>query len=160
GLIPDDKSLPLTVHDGQAKQRDLSLPADSREPEPTWVSARKDARAPEPLYLKQRQVPYWFEYLADKKLVYFQCNQVWGAGHEETIEQFCARLFHFIDTNDVRALVIDLRWNNGGNNFLNKPLTHGLIRCDKVNRPGKLFVIVGRNTFSAAMCGATDIERH
>ena len=65
-----------------------------------------------------------------------------------------------VESNDVDKLVIDLRWNGGGNNFLNRPLVHGLIRCDKVNQPGKLFVIVGRNTFSAAQCGATQIERY
>ena len=34
------------------------------------------------------------------------------------------------------------------------------MRCDKVNQQGKLFVIIGRNTFSAAQCGATQIERY
>ena len=53
-----------------------------------------------------------------------------------------------------------MRWNKGGNNFLNAPILEGLIRSTKINQPGKLFVIVGRNTFSAAMCGATQIERY
>jgi sugar lactone lactonase YvrE len=159
GIIPDDKSLPLTVRDAKGKERNVALPGDSGEPEGSWVSARKGAGAPEPLYLKKRQVGYWFEYLPEKKLVYFQYNQVQDGG-EETIEKFCGRLFRFIDDNEVRALVIDLRWNGGGNNFLNRPLVHGLIRCDKVNQPGKLFVVVGRNTFSAAMCAAADLERH
>ena len=39
-------------------------------------------------------------------------------------------------------------------------LVHGLIRCDKVNRPGHLFVLAGRRTFSAAMNGAVDVERN
>jgi hypothetical protein len=39
-------------------------------------------------------------------------------------------------------------------------LVHGLIRCDKVNRSGHLFVLVGRRTFSAAMNGSVDIERN
>lgn len=30
----------------------------------------------------------------------------------------------------------------------------------KINQRGKLFVIVGRQTFSAAMNGAAEIERH
>jgi hypothetical protein len=37
---------------------------------------------------------------------------------------------------------------------------HGLVRCDRINRRGKLFVIIGRNTFSAAVCGASEIEQH
>ena len=37
---------------------------------------------------------------------------------------------------------------------------HRLIGCRKVNRRGRLFVIIGRATFSAAQNGATMIERH
>jgi tetratricopeptide (TPR) repeat protein len=159
GMVPDDKSLPMTVRGAQGKERDVILPADSAEPEPSWISARKNAPAPEPLYLKKQRDPYWFEYVPEKKLVYFQYNQVWEEGQKETIKQFSERLFKFIDQNDVARLVIDMRWNGGGNNFLNEPIVHGLIRCDKVNQKGKLFVIVGRDTFSAAMCGAAQIER-
>jgi tetratricopeptide (TPR) repeat protein len=159
GVIPDDKSLPLTICDTKGQEREVVLPADSGEPRPTWVSAREHAGAPEPLYLKNLRQAYWFEYLPDQKLVYFQYNAVANQG-KETLEQFCKRLFRFIEEHEVSRLVIDLRWNGGGNNFLNEPLIHGLIRCDKVNQQGKLFAIVGRNTFSAAMCGAQQIERH
>src|SRR5262249_47578330 len=55
---------------------------------------------------------------------------------------------------------LDMRWNGGGNNFLNEPLVNGLVQCRKVNRPGHLFVIAGRNTFSAAMCAAAQIDWH
>jgi Flp pilus assembly protein TadD/sugar lactone lactonase YvrE len=158
GLIPDDKSLPLTIKDADGVQRDVVLPADTGEPEKTWIAARPSG-ATAPLYLKNTGTAYWFEHLLAEKLVYFQYNMVTNQG-SETFEQFCTRLFQFINDTDVERLVIDLRWNGGGNNFLNRPLLHGLIRCDKINRPGKLFVIVGRNTFSAAMCGAADIERH
>ena len=37
---------------------------------------------------------------------------------------------------------------------------HRLIGCRKVNRRGRLFVIIGRATFSAAQNGASMIERH
>jgi hypothetical protein len=43
---------------------------------------------------------------------------------------------------------------------LNRPLVHHLIRSDRVNQWGKLFVITGRCTFSAAMNLAVDLERH
>jgi tetratricopeptide (TPR) repeat protein len=159
GLIPQDKSLPLTVRDKHGKERDVTLAADAADAEPSWVSARKEAPAPEPLYLKKRRTAYWFEYLPEEKLVYCQYNQVWDGGEKESLEKFFGRLFRFIEGNDVGRLVLDLRWNGGGNNFLNEPLIHGLIRCDKINQPGKLFVIVGRVTFSAAMCAAAQIER-
>jgi hypothetical protein len=43
---------------------------------------------------------------------------------------------------------------------LNRPLIHRLIRCDTINQWGKLFVVIGRRTFSAAMNLAVDLERH
>jgi tetratricopeptide (TPR) repeat protein len=158
GLIPDEKVLPLTIKDVAGKERDVTFPADSGDPEKTWISVRRDAAEAVPLYLKNVRKAYWFEYLPADKLVYFQYNSVTDEGNE-TFEKFCTRLFQFITDHDVDRLVIDLRWNGGGNNFLNKPLIHGLIRCDKINQSRKLFVVIGRNTFSAAMCGAVQIER-
>jgi hypothetical protein len=35
-----------------------------------------------------------------------------------------------------------------------------MIRCDKLAPRGKSLVIVGQKTFSAAQCGATQIERY
>jgi hypothetical protein len=57
------------------------------------------------------------------------------------------------------VLVIDLRWNGGGNTFLAQPLLHHLIGCARIRRRGGLFVIIGRGTFSAAQNTATAIQR-
>jgi hypothetical protein len=43
---------------------------------------------------------------------------------------------------------------------LNQMLIHRLIRSDKINQAGRLFVVVGRYTFSAGMMLAAEIERH
>jgi tetratricopeptide (TPR) repeat protein/sugar lactone lactonase YvrE len=158
GLIPTDKSLLLTIQDAQGREREVSLPADAGAPEQNWISARPSAKGSQPLYLKHTRSAYWFESVDAEKMVYFQWNEVCDQG-SETFEAFCTRLFRFIDGHDVERLIIDLRGNGGGDNFLNPPLIHGLIRCDKINQPNKLFVIAGRNTFSAAMCAAADIER-
>jgi hypothetical protein len=39
-------------------------------------------------------------------------------------------------------------------------LIHALVRADKINSAGKLFVIVGRQTLSAAMDLSIQLERH
>jgi tetratricopeptide (TPR) repeat protein len=159
GLTTNASELALTLRSGDGKERTVNLKATSKGPGADWVDARTATPGPEPHYLKKRKSNYWFEYLPDSKTVFFQFNAV--QNHPgETLEKFCGRLFSFLDKTDVDRLVIDLRFNDGGNNFLNKPLIHGLIRCPKVNRPGHLFVIAGRNTFSAAQCAATQIERH
>jgi hypothetical protein len=158
GLTADTDKANITVRDTSGNTRTVTLLATVGQPMPTWVTARKDATSPEPLYLKNRRTPYWFEYLPESKTVFFQYNQV-GNKPDEPLTAFCEKLFKFINENAVERLVIDMRWNGGGNNFLNRPLVQGLIRNEKINQRGKLFVIVGRNTFSAAMNGATEIEQ-
>jgi hypothetical protein len=97
--------------------------------------------------------------LPDSKTVYFQFNVV--TGHStETFSDFVNRLFTFIDEQKIEKLIIDLRWNNGGNTKLLPPLIQNLIRCDPINREGHLFVITGRYTYSAGMNAATLMERN
>ncbi len=158
GLIPDGDRVALTVRDGQDRERTVVLPARGGKVSADWVDARARAPGPAPLYLKNRDAAYWFEYLPASRTVFFQFNRV-RDDPKEPFEKFCGRLFAFIDKNAVERLVIDARWNSGGDNTLLGPLVRGLVRCDKVNRRGKLFVIIGRNTFSAAQCAVTWIER-
>jgi hypothetical protein len=113
---------------------------------------------PRPLHLRHRDLPYWFEYLPASDLVYFQYNAV--LDHPaEPFAAFCDRLFGFIQQRRPARLVIDMRWNGGGNTFLARPLLHHLIACPAINRRGALFVIIGRLTFSAAQNTATAIDR-
>ncbi len=159
GLIPSMEKVELTVRDIKGIMRTVTLTGNSGRPTPEWITVRSKTTTSEPLYLKKRTLNFWFEYLPESKTVFFQFNAV-ANSQEESLAVFCERLFKFINENDVERLVIDMRWNGGGNNFLNRPLVHGLISNQKINQRGKLFVIIGRNTFSAAMNGATEIGKH
>ncbi|MFZ0749541.1 MAG: hypothetical protein WAM70_09300, partial [Pyrinomonadaceae bacterium] len=65
----------------------------------------------------------------------------------------------FINEKEVEKLVVDMRWNNGGNTLLLRPLLQGVIKNEKINRRGKLFIIIGRRTYSAAQNAATYFDR-
>ncbi|MBS1716176.1 MAG: hypothetical protein JSS72_00410 [Armatimonadetes bacterium] len=126
-------------------------------PKDEWILLR--SKAPEtPLTFKKREKLYWYEYLPDTKTVYFQFNGVQNQEKGPSIKAFSEEMFKFIDSHDVDRLIVDTRWNGGGNNFLNKPLLLGLIKS-KVNENGKLFVITGQFTFSAAQCFVSQVER-
>ncbi len=157
GMTSTDKEMSITIQDAGGVERTVRVPGMDTANESDWVHARNLSANPLPLTFSHREKNYWFQYLSDQKLVYFQYNEV-ADQEPEAMGQFCGRMFKFIDDNDVQALVIDLRWNGGGNNFLNKPLIGGLIRCTKLNKPGKIFTVIGRSTFSAAMCCAAQIE--
>jgi hypothetical protein len=123
-----------------------------------WVALCDTVAAPLPLYLRNCDLKYWSEYLPEQGLVYFQFNSV-GDQEPEALAAFCDRLFAFIGRHPVSKLVVDVRWNGGGDTFLTQPLLHHLISCAKINQPGGLYVIIGRATFSAAQNMATAIER-
>lgn len=111
------------------------------------------------LYLRHLDRYHWFEHLPEHRLVYAAFNVVRDAP-AETVAGFADRLFTFINEQGVEYLVLDLRHNGGGNNMLNRALVHALIKCERINRIGRLFVVTSRRTFSAAMNAAVDIERN
>ncbi len=123
-----------------------------------WALLPDGASAPLPLYLRNCDLPYWFEHLIADRTVYMQFNSVRDHA-AEPLDRFCERLFSYIDRHDPDKLVIDLRWNGGGNTLLTQPLLHHLIASRRINERGRLFVIIGRATFSAAQNMATAIER-
>jgi hypothetical protein len=123
-----------------------------------WVALTDTATVPLPLHLRHRELPFWFEYRPADDLVYFQFNSV--RDHPaETFAAFCDRLFGFVEDRNAGRLVIDMRWNGGGNTLLSQYLLHHLIASRRLSRRGALFVIIGRLTFSAAQNTVTAIER-
>jgi tetratricopeptide (TPR) repeat protein len=112
-----------------------------------------------PLYLKERLNPYRYEFLPDSGTLYVQYNQVRDKD-DEPVAAFCNRVFTFVESHDVEKFILDVRLNHGGNNYLNKPLLLGLIQSRKINQRGKLFVVIGRGTFSAAQNLVNEIEKY
>ncbi len=155
GLVDNQEAVPLTVEkDGVQTTVILTpeagfLPLDEFVLPADWVDAR-DPAAPRPLWQKDPASHFWFEYLSDSRTLYVQFNAV-AHNPDETIEAFFKRVMAFADTHQVDRFVLDERSNGGGNNTLLRPMIHAFIRSDTVNQPGKLFTIIGRQTFSAAM---------
>lgn len=154
--IPSDEVVPMKFRKSDGTVVDVALKPVGNFDVATAV--RMHSTGEEPLYLRHREKPYWFEYLPESKTVYFQYNGVRNDPSENTT-QFAKRMFDFITANDVERLVVDARWNGGGNSFLNLPLVNGIISSPKVNSQGHLFVVIGRSTFSAAQNFVTDIGR-
>lgn len=125
-------------------------------PKEGWVDMRDGA--PAPLWLKDPKNKFWFEQLPGTKVVYAQLNEVNNKA-EESLEVFSKRLLAFVEANDVERLVLDLRLDRGGNGELLRPLVLGLIKS-KLNRRGRLFVLMGRSTWSAAQFLLNRLEEY
>ena len=70
------------------------------------------------------------------------------------------KLFQLIHSNPTKRLVIDIRQNGGGDFFEGRRhLIQPLKKQPALNQKGRLFVIIGRQTFSAAMVNAIDFRK-
>lgn len=126
-------------------------------PQPGWVDARDSAKQAGPLWLKDPQNKFWLQDLPDKRAVYIQLNQI-GNKDDETMESFSKRILALVDSKPVDRLVLDLRLNRGGNGEFNRPILRALIKANKIDEKGKLFVLVGRSTWSAAQFLVNNLE--
>ncbi|RLD27832.1 MAG: hypothetical protein DRI70_04165 [Bacteroidetes bacterium] len=122
-----------------------------------WLDVRDQKDTP--LYLKNLDKIYYYEYLPEQKTVYVRQSQVQD-DPSENIPEFYTRVFDFIENNDVEKLVIDVRLNGGGNNYKNKAVITRIIESEKINKVGKLYVIIGRRTFSACQNLVNEMDNY
>jgi hypothetical protein len=157
GVVDDMENLPLLIKDSSGTEREIVVKPQDRLAAVNYVQAFELPGKPVPLWLKNRTDPHWFEFLPEKRAVFCQINAIQDKP-AETMAQFASKLADFIEANPVERLVVDLRWNGGGNNYLNRSFILALVRSVKVNRYGRLFTLIGRTTFSAAMHLTIDLE--
>jgi hypothetical protein len=150
GVIPKVGPSDFTLEEDSGQRFKLRI-----RPIPAGTSDSGEiARSPVPLPFQHPQDPFWFRYLPDSKTVYADWRSY------QDLEATSARLFEFIGTHPVNRLIIDMRWNAGGNFAKGREyLIYKIMFMPKLNRAGHLFVITGRGTFSAAMTNVTDFRR-
>ena len=101
---------------------------------------------------------YWFEYLKEEQALYFQYNVCWDQNNRPTFSEVTKELFQFMDNNPVERLIIDVRQNSGGEPNTAQSLINGLAKRTKFTEEGRLFVLVGRRTYSAALTNAVHLR--
>lgn len=115
-----------------------------------------------PLYLKNKNKNYYFEYLSKNKVLYIQQNKMKnekGSG-AESIKEFYNRVYNYIESNDVDRLILDLRFNGGGSSSNIIPIIRTIIKSKKIDQLGKLYVIIGRRTFSASQNLVNELNKY
>jgi hypothetical protein len=124
-----------------------------------WIDARDLSATPDPLWLTKKpdSTLWWFTVIPGTRAGYAQINQVRN-GTTETFEHYSEQLLSFVDTANIDRLIIDVRLNRGGNGDLLRPLERGLLKRPKINQRGRLFILAGRSTWSAAQFFLNDMS--
>jgi hypothetical protein len=149
GIIPDRNSARYALATDDGKQMVVDFKALPTGEEPKWVHAAAQ------LPLSQQPVSgsAACTYLREARTLY--CNVRWirdlaGPARE---------MFETLSREHPDKLVIDLRQNGGGDyNVGLKHLIEPLQKEKDTNRKGHLFVLIGPNTFSAAMSNAAQFR--
>lgn len=122
-----------------------------------WVDAYSSSE--KPLWMRSGMEYRSMEYLKDTKTLYIRHSATLNDG-DKTIVKFFKEMVDFIDTHDVEKLILDVRMNGGGNNYLNKPIITSIIQAQKINQKGKFYCIIGRRTFSACQNLVNELEKY
>ena len=114
-----------------------------------WIKPKPDA----PLWEQRRVEQFWTTYWVDLQTLYVNFR-----GYEN-LAQSTDSLFGELDRLRPARLIIDLRDNGGGDYEKGRRLVIEPIKQRTwINSPGRLFVMIGRGTFSAAMVNAVDFD--
>ena len=151
----------LTAESGDRIRREVSMSAIS--PNDTSFSWRLAApvgtpREQRPMWLEDTRNNFWERRLPDMKALYIQFNAVQHKS-EQSIGEYAEKIVSGLQKKPVRNLILDLRHNGGGNNFLIWPLVR-LVAFHEMSDPSnKTFVITSRATFSACQDFVNFLDR-
>jgi hypothetical protein len=119
---------------------------------PKWIWAYTGVQ---PLYQQDRSIPYFATALAGGT-IYFRYNSCVN-DPRKPFSKFVEDLKNTLGRPGVNRLIIDLRNNGGGNSAILDPFI-GWLKTSPLNRKSRLFVLIGRPTFSSAILNAVRLK--
>jgi len=152
----DADTFELTIKDDQG-ERTVSLDCTVPEARPQWASFTQQFKNGMPLAYRKSSGNYQTEFLDDSKTMYLAYNKCRDA------EDFPMKLLiEFIMTKseelDAGRLIIDLRFNGGGDETILWPMMDALKKSNRFKDKGDIIVLISRWTFSSAMTNAHQLK--
>jgi hypothetical protein len=116
-------------------------------------------------YIEKDSVYYVRYNICESKWTAFYTGVMFGQPHEPlksipSFSRFKKQVLKDLKHKPVKKLVFDLRTNGGGNSSLGTKLIKKISKIKSINQEGKIFVLVGRKTFSAAFENTIDFKKH
>lgn len=125
-----------------------------------------------PLSLMHPKEYFWYELKKENNVLYAQYNTCWGKEAElkygsgsvskanslPSFNEFSDSIFNILSNNKISKFVFDLRFNTGGSSPQGTEFANKIASFAQINKKGKLFVVLGRGTFSSAILNALDFK--
>jgi hypothetical protein len=97
----------------------------------------------------KHNINYDYKFIEENNTLYFEYNVCAETG--KGFKDFNTKMFKDIESKSIKKIVIDLRANSGGNSEVLNPFIDKLKTYIKDNKNVKVYILVGRHTFSAGM---------
>ena len=148
GIGGRGESASWTIGDTRGGQRTVTLEPQMVD-DADWTRPKPDA----PLWRQRPEEQFWTAYWGDAETLYVNFR-----GYDD-LARNADRFFGELDRLRPARLIIDLRDNGGGDYEKGRRMViEPLAQRSWINRRGRLFVMIGRQTFSAAMVNAVDFD--
>jgi hypothetical protein len=156
GVVPDPSRVTLVLErDGASTTVELAASSDMHR---AWGRPDLPARAGV-TWLEGRERSWRLQVLEAERALYVQYNEVRAQSTDgQTLADFGSEIVRTFGEHGLERLIVDVRSNGGGDNTTFGPLIAAL-QTPSINRPGVLFGLIGRGTFSAAGNFVTVLER-
>ena len=151
GVKERDGSIRLTVDDPRSGTREVRLFFTSTREEQEHF--RKVQAVPTTVYASAGQRYYWHRYLEDSRTLYVQYN-VCAKDPKLSMDEFTRQVRTELNNRPVERVVLDLRFNGGGDSRVINPLKDAI-----TSRQRPVFVLIGTGTFSSAIDNAIQMKR-
>ena len=158
-LAGADGDLVLTLQRTNGPSFTVEVAPSNPNPASTtnWISAEEELRIPPPFYRQKYAEYYGYQYLPDSQTLYLQYNRCLD-DPKKSFAALAAEMFAFADAHPVERMIVDLRFNAGGDPQVSKSLLDGLEARPSLANSGKLRALIGSSTFSAGLEAALDLR--
>jgi hypothetical protein len=159
GIVPEVGATEFTFEDPTGAARDVSLEPitlDAYTEElsddfPSFVFSLPERG--DILSLSRLEPDWWLARLDGGRVLYLAYQHVQGDPADVS-----ERLLRLARRPQAERVIVDLRWNGGGDNTTYWPLLSAS-SSPAIDRPRRLYCLIGRATFSAAANFVTELER-
>ena len=158
GIIKNSNQVTITLSDVKGKSQKVTMnPVSWNFSDFPKMPKLKDNE--QPLFLSKTDDPYWYKLFPELNTIYVQFNIV-TQKETQSLNDFNIELRNKIAQDTTQYLILDIRHNHGGNGSILPPILKTIINFEVMNPDGNVFVLIGRETFSAAQNLLTDITKY